>query len=432
MPKRIITRSTGGCKSNQLFFRTGHRCKIHEICSTMTNPLIDGVTYVEQMNQINKEFFIPYFDNPYDVDPRTIYLDLLTFLESERERYLISRPDIVTQVEFMINAMTLVRKDASQYFIKNLQNAALAQQIETTIQGLLTQIYFLNTKIAILSGVDVENTIGGKATIQTVKMKDPRYTMAKLQPHLTMLSFLYPNEPSAHYYMRLKRLLQFSGLYTNEEDITNDLVAFLDRHLVKHDLTLTLEQWMALTQKDDELISDKEQKYVEERLDEIERLEENNEFLEKWSDAKGRGSIIPGRLKITTLDVDKILSDRYNANIKDLDRKLERFKVKDCDPNIIKVKVDSDGKAIRSFLVNGTFNMSSNNNIGFGLENIPNNMIDKMYPRMPSSNQPPTNIKDPIIVSPKSKTPYYPTRSKTCKNNSKKTINNKTRKNICH
>ena len=123
MPKRVITRSSGSCRSHQLFFRTGHRCKILELCSTMSNPLIDGVTYVEQMDQINKEFFIPYFENPYDVDPRTIYLDLLTFLESERERYLISRPDIVTQVEFMINAMTLVRKDASQYFIKNLQNA---------------------------------------------------------------------------------------------------------------------------------------------------------------------------------------------------------------------------------------------------------------------------------------------------------------------
>ena len=96
MPKRIITRSASGNTRHQIIFRTGHRSKLLKMCSTMPDPCIDGVTYIEQMNQINKNFFEPFFNDPYSVDPDTIYLDLLTFLESERNRYLVSRPDIVT------------------------------------------------------------------------------------------------------------------------------------------------------------------------------------------------------------------------------------------------------------------------------------------------------------------------------------------------
>ena len=55
-----------------------------------------------------------------------------------------------------------------------------------------------------------------------------------------MLSFLYPDEPSAKYYTRLTRLLKYSGLYESDKDISNDLTAFLDRYLVQHDLSLTL------------------------------------------------------------------------------------------------------------------------------------------------------------------------------------------------
>ena len=49
--------------------------------------------------------------------------------------------------------MTLVRKGI-WYFIKNLQNTAMARQIEGSIQGLLMHMYLLNTRIAILQGDD--------------------------------------------------------------------------------------------------------------------------------------------------------------------------------------------------------------------------------------------------------------------------------------
>jgi len=445
MPKRIITRSASGNTRQQLIFRTGHHSKLLKMCSTMPDPCIDGVTYIEQMNQINKNFFEPFFNDPYSVDPDTIYLDLLTFLESERKRYLISRPDIVTQVEFMINAMTLVRKDASQYFIKNLQNTAMARQIEGSIQGLLMHIYLLNTRIAILQGDTGKTSLSGGTRLEVAQMKNPKYVMAQFQPHLSMLSFLYPDEPSAKYYTRLARLLKYSGLYDSDKDISNDLTAFLDRYLVQHDLSLTLEQWLAL-KEDNKVISEEEQEYIEENIeyieDSIEYIESVEKTLDEWRDKRGSATILDGTLKITTSDIDTILRNRYHANTNNLDRQIERFK--HCQPKhpsgVIEVNVDSNGRVIRSLLIDGNFTMSHAHGYSFDLENLSNltpdnarDIINKLHPATTmSANPPPSNIKDPTPSSPKSKTSYYPSRSKTCKNYSTKSSKNKTRKNICH
>ena len=141
----------------------------------MPDPINNGVAYVDEMNKINEKFFQPYFDDPFNVDPETVYCDILEFFEGEKERLQSVSPDLIAQINFITNAMTLVRKDASQYFLLNLQNSAMAKQIESTIQGLIMNIYMLNTKISILSGYEGEDALAGTAKVELAQFKDPRY-----------------------------------------------------------------------------------------------------------------------------------------------------------------------------------------------------------------------------------------------------------------
>lgn len=258
MPKTIISRSSTGIEKFSGVTRSGHTNKI------ITSP--DPVAYVNEMNEINEKFFQPYFDNPLNVDLENIYDELLEFFEGQKTSFRSVNRDLIAQIDFIMNAMTLVRKDASQYFLLNLQNAAIAKEIESTIQGLIMNIYMLNTKIAILTNYEGEGSVVGKTKIEIAKFRDPRYMMARFQPNLSMLVFLYPNEPAVKYYMRLTNLLEHSGLYTSKNDITEDLTNFLDRFLVKHDLSLTLQQWLEI--KENEKIKENEELLATEELEE--------------------------------------------------------------------------------------------------------------------------------------------------------------------
>ena len=136
------------------------------------------------------------------------------------------------------------------------------------------------------------------------------------------------------------------------------------------------------------------------------------------------------------------MRNRYHANTNNLDRQIERFK--HCQPKhpsgVVEVNVDSNGRAIRSLLIDGNFSMSHMDGFSFDLEHLSNltpdgarDIINRLQPKTTMSANPlPSNIKDISPSSPKSKTSYYPTRSKTCKNYSTKTSKNKTRKNICY
>ena len=276
MPKTIVSRSSTGLEKCCRVFRSGHSNKTDKFC--------DGVAYVDEMNKINEKFFEPYFDNPFDVDPESVYCHILEFFEGEKERLQNVSPDLISQINFITNAMTLVRKDASQYFLLNLQNIAMAEQIESTIQGLIMNIYMLNTKISILSGYEGQNSIAGNTNIQVTQFQDPRYIMAQFQPGLTMLSFLFPNEPTAKYYMRLKKLLENSGLYTSSNDITEDLIRFLDRFLVKHDLSLTHEQWLEI-KENEELLSTEELEEIEIGNNQLLIIQNGEQFLNECIDS---------------------------------------------------------------------------------------------------------------------------------------------------
>lgn len=261
MPKNIISRSSTGIEKFSGVNRSGHNNKI------ITYP--DPVAYVNEMNEINEKFFQPYFDNPLNVDLENIYDKLLEFFEGQKTSFRSINPDLIAQINFIMNAMTLVRKDASQYFLLNLQNAAISKEIENSIQCLIMNIYMLNTKISILTSYEGDGNVSGKTKVEIAKFKDPRYMMAEFQPDLSMLAFLYPNDPVAKYYTRLTKLLHHSGLYTSKNEITEDMTRFLDRFLVKHNLSLTLQQWLEI--KENEKIKENEELLTTEKLE----LEEN-------------------------------------------------------------------------------------------------------------------------------------------------------------
>ena len=229
MPKRITTRCTIGvdCRSN--VFRTGHmfKCKKNE-----SNNVVDQIVlFAEEMEKINKNFFQPFFNDPLTIDLEKSYCDLLKYFQEQREIYS-SKPDVLLQINFIETAMRSIRTDASQYFLKSLQNEALAREIETSIQGLLLHIYLLNSRITILSGFDLSSSIGGTTKIELARYDDPRYVMAKHQPDLQMINFLFPNEPTLQYYKKIKLLLRNSGLYENTEAISDDLKRFLVRYII--------------------------------------------------------------------------------------------------------------------------------------------------------------------------------------------------------
>ena len=400
----------------------------------MPDPVNDGVAYVEEMNKINEKFFQPYFDDPFNVDIEGVYCDILEFFEGEKERLQSVSPDLIAQINFITNAMTLVRKDASQYFLLNLQNSAMAKQIESTIQGLIMNIYMLNTKIGILTGYTGDDGVAGSAKLHLAQFKDPRYIMAQFQPDLSMLAFLFPGEPTAKYYMRLKILLEKSGLYESNQDITDDMIRFLDRFLVKHDLTLTLSQWLEI-KENEKLLTTEELEEIEVGKEQLEIIRRRDEFLDQWKEDHGEHSVLKGTFSLTTTDIDQILCRRYDKNRFNLDQQLKRFK--DCKParkgGILPVPNVLD----RMMLVEGSISLTTTN-ISFDLDTLANatgsaaqNIIDRLSRVMPQD--PFHSIKDNSCVDicePEKHNYYFPTCSTTRKK-SCKTKNNKTRKNIC-
>lgn len=183
----------------------------------------------------------------------------------------------------------------------------------------------LNTKISILTGYEGDDSLTGSTKIKIAEFKDPRYMMAEFQPDLTMLSFLYPNEPTAKYYMRLKKLLEMSGLYESKQDVSNDMIKFLNRFLIKHDLTLTLSQWLE-AKENEELMSC-------ENLKEIkigkEQLEINQTTGKNLDESVRRPRIIPvnnvlegmmvlhGSISMTTANVSFDLDTLANSSSSD-------------------------------------------------------------------------------------------------------------------
>ena len=434
MPKTIVSRSSTGLENCCRVYRTGHINKVIRFCCPdMPNPVSNAVAYVEEMNKINEKFFQPYFDDPFNVDPETIYCDLLEFFEGEKERLTNVSPDLIAQIEFITNAMTLVRKDASQYFLLNLQNAAMAKQIESTIQGLIMNIYMLNTKISILTGYEGDDGVAGSAKVQIAQIKDPRYIMAQFQPDLTMLTFLYPDEPTAKYYMRLKKLLEMSGLYESKQDITNDMVKFLDRFLVKHDLTLTLAQWLEI-KENEKLLTTEELEEIEIGKEQLEIIQRRDEYLDEWKEQHGHHSVLKGTFSMDVCNLDRILCRRYDQNKFRLDQQLKQFQ--GCEPARRPGIIPVPNVLERMMLVQGSISITTAD-VSFDLDTLANaagseaqNIIDRLS-KLPYRD-PSRSIKDDscsTTCEPKKRRYHFPKCSTTRKKC--KTKNNKTRKNIC-
>lgn len=440
MPKTVISRSSSGLEDSDRTYRSGHgnkkRIRFSELPDSVKNgvpdPVKNSVAYVEKMNKINEKFFQPYFDDPFNVDPNMIYNDLLEFFEREKKRFRAVNPDLIAQINFITNAMTLVRKDASQYFLLNLQNSAMVKQIESTIQGLIMNIYMLNTKISILTGYHGDDALSGSTKIRISGFKDPRYMMAQFQPDLSMLSFLYPNEPTAKYYTRLKRLLELSGLYESKQDITRDMIGFLDRFLVKHDLTLTLSQWLQI-KENEKLLTTEELKEIEIGKEEIEIIKKREEYLDEWKKQHGDHSVLNGTFTMNVRKLDKILCRRYDQNKFRLDQQFKRFK--GCKPARITGITPVPNFFERMMLIQGSMSVTTPD-ISFDLDTLENSngsyaqdIIDRLS-KLPSQNQF-RSIKDKSCMDtcePRKLCYTFPKCSITRKKC--KTKNNKTRKNI--
>ena len=379
--------------------------------------------FTEQMNHITTHFFEPFFNSPMDVDLRKSYCKINEFFDQQRITYA-NEPNVLTQIDFITNAMRLVRTDASQYFLKSLQYQALAREIETTIQGLLMHIYLLNTRIAILSGYTGEDALEGQTSLEMKQIKDPRYAVAKYQPKLSMLAFLYPDEPTGKYYSKLKTLLAMSGMYANESEITDDMVNFLDRYLVKHDLHKTLEQWLAEKQAE-EINND----CIEDYTDIIDTDKQHMELIESWKDVYGNG-VLDGKLTMNISNIDHRLSNIYAGNLAYLKRRLPQ--PAPCPPPTYTERHPWQSPLGKMIPLDGTFSINPLNNISFDTDDLTTltgsveqaqKTLNKLYARMPIIPEIKKNI-----------TNYTPPVFKSCsqtRKKCKKTKNNCTRKNIC-
>ena len=258
--------------------------------------------------------------------------------------------------------------------------------------------------------------------------------MAQFQPDLSMFAFLFPDEPTAKYYMRLKKLLEHSGLYTSKDDITKDMTSFLDRFLVKHDLSLTLAQWLQI-KENEELLTAEELEEIENGKEQLQIIKKRDEFLDEWREQHGDHSVLKGTFNLATTDIDQILCRRYDANRFNLDTKIERFK--NCAPAKRPGIVPYPNVLERMMLIQGSISVSTAN-VSFNLDTLAQatgseaqRIIDRLSivpPKLPTRS-----IKDNScieICEPEKQNYHFPTCSTTRKK-SCKSKNNKTRKNIC-
>lgn len=423
MPKHIVTRSATGLDCAPRQTRSGHITKyIDNRCCCCPETIEEhAVLFTEHMNLITTNFFQPFFESPMNVDLKKSYCDINAFFEEQRAIYA-NRPEVLTQIDFITNAMTLVRTDASQYFLKSLQFESLSREIETSIQGLLMHIYMLNTRIAILSGYTGDNALGGNTSIDVKQIQDPRYAVAKFQPKLSMLSFLFPDVPTGKYYSKLKTLLAMSGMYSCENEITEDMVNFLDRYIIKYDLSKTLEQWLYEQNADNSNIED--------YTDIIENDENHMEVMRQWKNIHGE-SILDGNLTINVHNIDKYLSKVYRGNMGYISKYYPD--PAPCPPQSgaggIHPWQSPLGKMIP---LSGAFSMNPANSYNFNTDDLTSltgsvevakRTLEKLY------------APNPTITKIKQHTFEYvpPTFQKTCTTRKKrvKVKNNCTRRNIC-
>lgn len=419
MPKNIVTRSATGldCASRRL--RSGHFTKsIDKSCCCCCPENIDDqlTLFTEQMNMITRNFFEPFYESPLCVDLKKSYNQINEFFNEQKTIYA-NKPEVITQIDFIVNAMTIVREDASQYFLKSLQFESLSREIETSIQGLLLHIYMLNSRIAILSGYSGEDAIGGSTNIEVKQIQDPRYAVAKYQPKLSMLSFLFPDEPTGKYYSKLKTLLSMSGMYESEEHITHDMTNFLDRYIVKYDVNKTLEQWMY---EQDNINSDEIIDYT----DIIENDEKHIELMRQWREINGN-TILDGQLTIDVRNIDKYLSQHYHSNLSYL--KTHYHKPEPiCPPSNPKIHPWQSPLG-RMIPLSGSFSLNPVNNLAFNAGDVStcNDELQKTLDKMYLVSQ---------TINTRQKSSYKPpvfSRCSVTKKHRKVMKNNSTRKNIC-
>ena len=426
MPKTIVTRSATGldCASRRL--RSGHYSKSIVVHCCCPETLEDHLTlFTDQMNHITTHFFEPFFNAPMDVDLKKTYCDINDFFDQQRITYA-NEPNVLTQIDFITNAMRLVRTEASQYFLKSLQFEALAREIETSIQGLLMHIYMLNTRVAILSGYTGDDALEGQTSLEVKQIKDPRYAVAKYQPRLSMLQFLYPDEPTGKYYSKLKTLLSMSGMYSSDSEVTDDMVKFLDRYLVKHNLHKTLEQWLAEKQAE-EIDND----CIEDYTGIIDSDKQHVELIEGWREIYGNG-VINGQLTMNVRNIDQHLSNIYAGNLAYLKRRFPD--PAPCPPSGFTGSGMHPWQSPlgRMIPLDGTFSINPLNNISFNIDDLTTltgsveqaqKTLNKLYARIQHIPEIKKNI-----------TSYSPPVFKSCsqtRKKCKKTKNNCTRKNIC-
>ena len=362
MPKTINKRSATGlfCVSSQL--RTGHIIKIAEMCCSKT--LSEHINlFTEQMQHINDKFFAPFVENPLNIDPTTSYNDILSFFDKQRQIYA-NNNDVMVQINFISEAMKIIRTDATQYYLRSVQNEALAREIETSIEGLLLHIYLLNSRISILSKYCGDNAISGAADVTLTEIEDTRRIMARTQPELYMINFLFPDQPTFRYYNKLKRLMAQSGLYPDKQSITDDLKRFLDRFVIKYDLGKTLEQYLEEINKNNdnnEIIND----------DILEIDEYNKDVLKEWREKYG-DTVLSGSLCIELADINKNLKPEYYKS----NKRIENFYDKpdtcntSCKPSTGIVPYMFEGMG-RMIPLDGCFNLSMPN-IDLNISNIEN------------------------------------------------------------
>ena len=304
MPKRINTRSATGLSCYTRELRTGHIMKIAKMCCPKN--LSEHINlFTKQMEHITNKFFIPFTENPLDIDLRKTYSDILTFFEEQRKIYA-NNSEVLIQINFISDAMRIIRTDATQYYFRSLQNEALARELEASIEGILLHIYLLNSRIAILSSYSGENQLSGTAKVELTEIKDPRFTMAQYQPEVSMINFLFPDQPTFKYYTRMKVLLEQSGLYSNKQDIVDDLKRFLNRYIVNYDLGKTLEEYIDeqnANNDSNEIIND----------DILEMDEHNKTILEEWRQKYGN-SVLNGSLVFELTDLNERLQKQYKKN----------------------------------------------------------------------------------------------------------------------
>ena len=324
MPKRINKKSVTGLFCSPVILRTGHLIEASKMCCSIPKTLSEHVRlFTEQMQHINNKFFIPFTENPLNIELNKTYCDIVSFFNDQRLIYA-NNDAVLVQIDFISEAMKIIRTDATQYYLRTLQNEALARELEGSIEGLLLHIYLLNSRVAILSSYSGDNSIKGSTGIKITTIEDTRHIMARTQPELSMINFLFPDEPTFKYYSKIKHILEQSGLYPDRQAVIDDLKQFLDRFIIQYDLGKTIEEYMEennANNDNNEIIND----------DVLKIDERNKKIFDQWREQHG-DTILDGSFAIELTNIDKNLEYSYYKSEKELN-KYFNFSNKDNSDN---------------------------------------------------------------------------------------------------